>query len=134
MVRAQVHLMNKIFSLFLICSVILFSCEEVKKVVNKPEAIENKIVTDIKYKIAEFKKAPARVEVRNYLKTANHKFQDSVKLIKKIKTPLDSKSKVYLELNLFTNEEDKNAPLVVQFMWFDIETKNLILEENLNLE
>lgn len=126
--------MKKIFSLLLICTLGFFSCEEVKKVVMKPVVAENKIVTDIKHKIAEFKKAPARVEVRNYLKTANHKYQDRVKIIKKIKTPLDPKSKVYLELNLFTNEEDKNAPLVVQFMWFDVETKNLILEENLNLD
>jgi len=91
-------------------------------------------VTDIKNKIAEFKKTPVRVEVRNYLKSAHHKYQDQVKIIKKIKTPLDPKSKVYLELNLFTNEEDKNAPLVIQFMWFDVETKSLILEENLNLD
>jgi hypothetical protein len=126
--------MKKIFSLLLICSFAFFSCEEVQKVAMKPGADESKIATQIKHKIAEFKKTPARVEVRNYLKSAHHKYQDSVKIIKKIKTPLDPKSKVYLELNLFTNEEDQNAPLVVQLMWFDIETKNLILEENLNLE
>ncbi len=113
---------------------VLFSCEEVQQVAKPKTKTENKIATDIKHKIAEFKKAPSRVEVRNYLKTADHKYQDQVKVIKKIKTPLDPKSEVYLELNLFTNEEDKNAPLVVQFMWFDIKTKNLILEENLNLE
>ena len=53
--------------------------------------------------------------------------------IKKIKIPLDSRSDIYLELNLFTNEDDKTAPLVVQFMWFDVKTKNLIREENINL-
>lgn len=126
--------MKKILGLLLICTATLFSCEEVQQVVKPKAKIENKIATEIKHKIAEFKKAPARVEVRNYLKTADHKYQDQVKVIKKIKTPLDPKSEVYLELNLFTNEEDKNAPLVVQFMWFDIKTKNLILEENLNLE
>ncbi len=126
--------MKKLFSLLVICSLGFFSCEEVQNVVKPQAKVENKIATSIKHKIAEFKKAPARVEVRNYLKTANHKYQDQVKVIKKIKTPLDPKSTVYLELNVFTNEEDKNAPLVVQFMWFDIKTKNLILEENLNLE
>jgi hypothetical protein len=126
--------MKKIFGILLICSMVLFSCEEVQQVAKPKTKTENKIATDIKHKIAEFKKAPSRVEVRNYLKTADHKYQDQVKVIKKIKTPLDPKSEVYLELNLFTNEEDKNAPLVVQFMWFDIKTKNLILEENLNLE
>ena len=55
-------------------------------------------------------------------------------LIKKIKTALDPQSDVYLEINLFTNDEDKMAPLIAQFMWFDINTKNLVLEENLNLE
>ncbi len=94
---------------------------------------ENKMVTEIKNKIIEFKRAPARVEVRSYLKSADHKFQDDIKLIKKIKTHLNPQSEVYLEINLFTNEQDKNAPLVAQFMWFDIKTKNLVLEENLNL-
>jgi hypothetical protein len=37
-------------------------------------------------------------------------------------------------LNLFINESDKNAPLVAQFMVFDVKTKNLIQEENLNLD
>jgi hypothetical protein len=126
--------MKKIFGLLLICTLGFFSCEDVKKVVTKPVVTENKIATEIKHKIAAFKKAPERVEVRNYLKGAHHKYQDSVKIIKKIKTPLNPKSDVYLELNLFTNEQDKNAPLVVQFMWFDVKTKNLILEENLNLD
>lgn len=126
--------MKKIIGILLICCVGLFSCEEVQKVIKPQTKTENKIATDIKHKIAEFKKTPARVEVRNYLKAADHKYQEQVKVIKKIKTPLDPKSDVYLELNLFTNEEDKNAPLVVQLMWFDIKTKNLLLEENLNLE
>lgn len=126
--------MKKFLCILFICTISLFSCEEVQQVIKPKAKTENKITTDIKHKIAEFKKVPSRVEVRNYLKAADHKYQDQVKVIKKIKTPLDPKSEVYLELNLFTNEEDKNAPLVVQFMWFDIKTKNLILEENLNLE
>ncbi len=125
--------MNKIFGLLLISTFLFFSCDEVSKIAT-PTKTENKVVTEIKHKISEFKKAPTRVEVRNYLKSAGHKYQENIMLIKKIKTPLDPKSGIYLEINLFTNEEDPDAPLVAQFMWFDIKTKGLLLEENLNLE
>jgi hypothetical protein len=125
--------MNKILGLLLISTLFFLSCEEASKTTT-PLMPENKVVTDIKHKIIEFKKAPARVEVRNYLKSADHKYQKNIMLIKKIKTPLDPKSEVYLEINLFTNEEDPSAPLVAQFMWFNIKSKSLILEENLNLE
>lgn len=126
--------MKIILCLLFVSTFTLFSCEKVTKVLIPRSTSESKTVIDIKHKIAEFKKKPSRVEVRNYLKATDHKYQENVKLIKKMKTPLDPQSDVYLELNFFTNEEDKNAPLVVQFMWFDVKNKNLILEENLNLE
>ena len=126
--------MKIIFGLLLICSFSLFSCEEATKILILRPKIENKTVKQIKHKISEFKKKPARDEVRSYLKGTDHKYQENVNLIKKIKTALDPQSDVYLEINLFTNDEDKMAPLIAQFMWFDINTKNLVLEENLNLE
>ena len=125
--------MRKIFGFILICGFLFLSCEKKTQLVALPVALESKITVDIKRKISEFKKVPARVEVRNYLKNANHKYQEAVKLVKMIKTPMDHRSDVYLELNLFTNEDDKTAPLVVQFMWFDVKTKKLIREENMNL-
>ncbi|MBC7754325.1 MAG: hypothetical protein H7Z71_08815 [Moraxellaceae bacterium] len=125
--------MKKILGFILLWALSFFSCEKRAQLSLWPAASEIGITADIKRKILEFKKVPARVEVRNYLKNANHKYQENVKLIKKIKTPLDPLSEVYLELNLFTNESDKTAPLVVQFMWFDVKTKKLIREENINL-
>lgn len=94
---------------------------------------DERIVTTIKNKISTFK-VPARVEVRNYIQDTQHKYQREVVQIKKMKIKLDPASDVYLELNLFVNESDENAPLVAQFMLFDVKTQNLIQEENLNLE
>lgn len=93
---------------------------------------ENKSITLLKQKISTLP-VLARVEVRNYIKDENHKYQADVTLIKKMKIKLDPHSKVYLELNLFVNETDDNAPLVAQFMLFDVNSQNLIEEDNLNL-
>lgn len=118
----------------LIFCLVEFSCHKMSSVTNTKVETETQAVTQIKQKIKDFKKIPARVEVRNYLRKTNSKYQEHINQVKKIKTRLDPKSEVYLEINLFTNEDDQTAPLVAQFMWFDIKTQNLILEENLNLE
>jgi hypothetical protein len=108
-----------------------FACEK-KTTITKPK-FENKTVQSIYEKLKTYK-TPARIEVRNYVKDQNNKFQNDISAIKKIRATLDPRSNVYIELNLFINESDKNAPLVAQFMVFDVKTKNLIQEENLNLD
>lgn len=94
---------------------------------------ETTIISSIKKKISTYK-VPSRVEVRNYVQDSHHKYQNDITQIKKMKIKLDPTSDVYLELNLFVNETDANAPLVAQFMLFDVKTQNLIQEDNLNLE
>lgn len=131
--------MKKIFAVFLILAgaalvfinVIYYEDQNIKPKVVKDR--NSKIVVDIKQKINSFK-TPARVEVRNYIKDPNHRYQTDVEQVKKVKIKLDPKSDFYLELNLFTNESDDLAPLVAQFLLFDIKTQNLIQEENINLE
>ncbi len=96
-------------------------------------SMQNQMIQKIKQQISALK-TPARVEVRNYIKDAKHKYQIDIKQIQKMKIKLDPESDVYLEMNLFTNEEDNQAPLVVQLLLFDINTQNLIQEENLSIE
>lgn len=113
-------------------TVFILACEKQVTVINKPK-FENKKIQSVYEKLNSYK-TPARIEVRNYVKDQNNKYQTDILAIKKIKIHIDQKSDVYLELNLFTNESDKNAPLVAQFMLFDVKTKNLLQEENLNLD
>lgn len=120
-----------ILSSFLL-TVFIVACEKQTSLVNKPK-FENKKIQSVYEKLNSYK-TPARIEVRNYVKDRNNKYQTDIMAIKKIKVHLDPKSNVYIELNLFMNESDKNAPLVAQIMLFDVKTKNLIQEENLNLD
>ncbi len=86
----------------------------------------------VKKYLLKYKK-PARVEIQNYVRSPQNKYQKDIREIKSLKIFLDENSDFYIELQLFTDEQDPKAPLVVQFRFLSTKNKNLIREESLNL-
>jgi hypothetical protein len=78
-------------------------------------------------------KKPQRVEIQSLVKNADNIFSNDIENIQKLKIFLDSNSNYYIEMQLFTDENDPDAPLVVQCRFLDVKTKNLIQEKSLNL-
>lgn len=78
-------------------------------------------------------KKPQRIEIQNFIKSEKSKFTNDIQEIKNIKTFLNPDSNFYIELQLFTDEADSTAPLVVQLRFLDIKSKNLIQEKSINL-
>lgn len=99
---------------------------EQKKVFTETNALK------VKKFLLTFKK-PARVEVQNYVKDEKIRFKNDIQEIKKLKIFLDPNSDFYVELQMFTDENDPTAPLVVQCRFLDVNTKNLMQEQSLNL-
>ena len=95
----------------------------------KPAVIENKKAFVLKGYLAKYGK-PARVEINNLTK----RLSSDVDEVKKIKVSLDQKSKFYISIDLFTDENDQEAPLIAQVKFMDVVTDNKIKEENINLE
>ena len=98
---------------------------------------QNKIVIEtnalkVKKFLLTFKK-PARVEVQNFVKDKDTHFKTDIAEIKKLKLFLDPNSDFFIELQMFTDENDPKAPLVVQCRFLDLKSKNLIQEQSLNL-
>ena len=110
-----------------------FLNEDLETEVTKPTpSTENKNITIIRDKLNSFSEIN-RVEIRNYIKNAQHPYQSDIILIKKIKTHLVVNGKKYLELNFFTNELDAKAPLIAQFILIDEKSKNILEESSVNL-
>jgi hypothetical protein len=86
----------------------------------------------VKKLLLKFKK-PARIEVQSYVKNEKTKFKKDIQDIKQLKVFLDPNSNFFIELQLFTDENDPQAPLVVQCRFLDIKTQNLIQEQSINL-
>lgn len=86
----------------------------------------------VKKMILKYKK-PARIEVQNFVKDADSRFQKDIQDIKNLKISLDENSRYYIELQIFTDESDSKAPLVIQCRFLDAQSKNLIQEQSLNL-
>lgn len=120
-------MIKKIFFTILI-TLNISSCEVSKKV-----ETEDPNIALVK---TQFNQLPlvSRVEVRNFLKNKNHKYQKLISEIKTIKVKLDKNSDKYIEINLFTNEESSDAVLVAQFLLFNEKTKELISERSINLK
>lgn len=93
------------------------------------EKIENKKAALLAEFLVKYKK-PRRIEVTN----ATQSFSIDAEEIKKLQLPLDPKSKIYITVNLFTDETDNQAPLIAQIQFMDIETDNKLSEQNINLE
>lgn len=73
---------------------------------------------------------PTRIEVIDYTK----RFKGDVDEIKKMKVALDPKSHFYIKIQFFTDESDKEAPLIAQISFIELSSQNLIKEESLNLD
>jgi len=73
---------------------------------------------------------PVRIEVIDY----TQRFKSDVDEIKKMKVALDPKSHFYLKIQFFTDESDKEAPLIAQISFIELPSQNLIKEESLNLD
>lgn len=93
------------------------------------EKIENKKAALLAEFIVKYKK-PRRIEVTNM----TQRFNNDAEEIKKLQLPLDPKSKIYITVNLFTDETDSQAPLIAQIQFMDAETENKLSEQNINLE
>lgn len=110
---------------------LIFKTQEDKKAVKKNIEFENnnpKALALKKYLLTYNK--PARVEIFNYTK----KFDKDVKKIIEMKIPVDPNSNFYVTIQFFTDETDKNAPLVAQIRFLDIKSDNLVKEHSINLE
>lgn len=86
----------------------------------------------VKKMILKYKK-PLRIEVQNFVKSTDSRFQKDIQDIKNLKISLDANSNYYIELQMFTDESDSKAPLVIQCRFLDAQSKNLIQEQSLNL-
>ena len=102
----------------------------------KEDLIQNKSkdthAMQVKKYLLKYKK-PVRVEVQNYVRSPQNKYQKDIEEIKSLKIFVDENSDFYIELQLFTDEQDPKAPLVAQFRFLSAKNKNLIREESLNL-
>lgn len=78
-------------------------------------------------------KRPSHVVVQSYIKDPHSRFNNDIEEIKKLKIQKSENSNYFIELQLFTDETDPTAPLVVQMRFLDKKTQNLIKEESLNL-
>ncbi len=96
-------------------------------------APETGYTKQVKDQILKYQK-PARIEVVNYIKNPDHPFQKEIDSIKKLKIPLNKDSENYIKIQFFVDETDATAPLMAQFLYFDVKTDNLIKEESLKLE
>ena len=94
-----------------------------------PAVAENKKALALRSYLAKYGK-PARIEINNLTK----RLSADVEEVKKIKISLDQKAKFYISIDLFTDENDQDAPLVAQIKFMDSATENKIKEENINLE
>lgn len=75
-------------------------------------------------------KKPARIEIESF----SNKYQKDIAEIKQLKVPLDENSNFFMQVQLFSDDSDENAPLVMQTKFKDIKTNNLIQEDAINLD
>lgn len=94
---------------------------------NKKEV--NTRALQVKKIILKYKK-PASIEIETF----TQKFKQDIEDIKKLKLPMDKESNFYMQVQLFSDDSDQNAPLVVQIKFKDLKTQALLKEESANLE
>lgn len=117
--------------IFIGFSVGLISYKKIKnQILQKVDVEKNSIL--VKKFLLKYKK-PSHIKVQSFVKNAESRFKNDVQEIKQLKVFLDSNSNFYIELELFTDENDPKAPLVVVCRFLDLKSKNLIQEQSLNL-
>ena len=127
--RSFLNLISKIIiiSCIAIGSILIYNSEQEKKNF-QIENVNSKAITLKKY-LLRFNR-PQKVEIFNL----TERLKADVEEIKKISLPLDPNSQFYVSIDLFTDENDSQAPLIAQVKFFEISTNNKLKEENLNLE
>ncbi len=124
-------LIRAICVIFIGFSVGLISYKKIKnQILQKVDVEKNSIL--VKKFLLKYKK-PSHIKVQSFVKNAESRFKNDVQEIKQLKVFLDSNSNFYIELELFTDENDPKAPLVVVCRFLDLKSKNLIQEQSLNL-
>ena len=93
------------------------------------QSYTNKKALAFKKFLIKFQK-PQRIEINNLTK----RMASDVEEVKKVTAALDPNSNFYMSIDLFTDENDPDAPLVAQVKFFDIATQNKMREVNVNLE
>ena len=73
---------------------------------------------------------PQKIQIFNFTKRLDKEVEE----IKKMKLPIDLGSKFYVAVELFTDENDKDAPLVAQIKFMDVASDNMVKEESINLD
>ena len=96
---------------------------------NQKEASQLKKPADLILTALAKYKRPVRIEIETF----TDKYKDEIKEIRQIKVNLDSQSKHYLIIQLFSNDADEKSPLVGQIQFKYAKTNNLLNEESLNL-
>ncbi len=109
----------------------LISYKKLKHQTEQKNIIETNALAVKKF-LLKYKK-PARVEVQNFVKDEKTRFKKDIQDIKQLKIFLDPNSNFYVEMQLFTDENDPKAPLVVQCRFLDLKSKNLLQEQSINL-
>jgi uncharacterized protein YozE (UPF0346 family) len=109
----------------------LISYKKLKHQTEQKTMIETNSVLVKKF-LLKYKK-PSRIEVQSFIKDEKNRFKKDIQDIKQLKIFLDPHSNFYIEMQLFTDENDSKAPLVVQCRFLDLKSKNLIQEQSLNL-
>lgn len=93
------------------------------------QQIETSKALTVKKIMLKYKK-PERVEIETF----TQKFKSDIEEIKRLKIPMDKSAKFYMQVQLFSDDSDNNAPLIVQIKFKDIKSNSLIKEESHNLE
>lgn len=84
----------------------------------------------LKQYFSKLGKKPKKVQVFNFTKRLDKEVEE----IKKMKIPMDASSQYYVAVELFTDENDKDAPLVAQIKFMEVTSDNMFKEESINLE
>lgn len=79
--------------------------------------------------IAKYKK-PQKIEIESFTK----KYAQDIESIKALKVKLEESSTFYMQIQLFSDDTDENAPLVLQVRFKDIKNQAMISEESINLK
>ena len=94
----------------------------------KPVAMNQKALALKNYLTKYYK--PRSLEINNLTK----RLEKDGNEVKQISIPLDPNSKFVVAVDLFTDENDNEAPLIAQVKFIEISSGNKVKEENLNLE
>jgi len=91
--------------------------------------LESTKVLTVKKILLKYKQ-PARIEIETF----TQKFKSEIEEIKKIKVPMNKSANFYMQIQLFSDDTDEKAPLILQIKFKNLKTNSLIKEESINLD